>query len=75
MNHARDAFFTGAALALEQHGHIRGRRAVQRNRQLLEPRILADDLGRAAARGELFLEQQILGQGVSNFGSYYMGQP
>ena len=37
-------------------------RALQRDRHLLQPRILADDLRRAAARGELLLEQDVLGR-------------
>ena len=45
---AREQLLAGAALAFDQHGRVGGRRAVQRQRHLLQPRIFADDLRRAA---------------------------
>ena len=56
----REQLFAGAALALEQHRHVGPRGAMERHQQLFEPGILADNLRRPAARGELFLQHQIL---------------
>ena len=60
MQRAREQLLAGPALALEQHGRIGGRRPVQRQRDLLQPRVFSDDLGRAAALGELLFEQEVL---------------
>ena len=58
---AREQLLAGAALAFEQHRRVGAGRALQRDRHLLQLRVLADDLRRAAARGELLFEQDVLG--------------
>jgi hypothetical protein len=57
---AREQLLAGTALALEQHGRIGRRRPLQDRDDLRELRILADDLRRAAADGELLPEEQVL---------------
>ena len=59
---AREQLLAGAALAFDQHGRVGRRRAVQRQRDLLQLRIFADDLRRAAPRGQLLFEQDVLGR-------------
>src|SRR5262249_34015812 len=49
------------ALSLEQHRGVGGGGAVKRDRHVLQLRILADDLGRATAQREFFLEKNVLG--------------
>ena len=57
---ARKQLLAGAALALDQdRGVVGRRRAVQRLRDLLQPRIFADDLGRAAPLGKLLFEEEV----------------
>ena len=58
---AREQLLARAALALEQHRRVGRRRSIQRDRDLFELRIVADDLRRAAASRELLFEDQILG--------------
>ena len=45
---AREELFAGAALTLEKHARVGGRRTVERQGYLLEPRVFADNLRRAA---------------------------
>ena len=58
----REQLLAGAALAFEQHGRVGRRGAVQRQRHLLQLRILADDLRRAAPLRELLLQEDVLGR-------------
>src|SRR5206468_3572104 len=55
----REQLLPRAALALEQDGRIGRRRAMELNRDLLEAWIFADDLRRAATRGELLFQQDV----------------
>ena len=55
----RKQFLARPAFAFEQHRRIGRRRAVERERDLLEFRILADDLGRTTARRQLLLQQHV----------------
>ena len=61
MQRAREELLPGAAFALEQHRRVGRRRAVQRHRHLLQPRVLADDLRGAASGRELLLQENVLG--------------
>ena len=56
---AREQLLAGAALPFEQHRRVGGGGAVQRDRHLLELRVVADDLRRAAALGQLFPQDQV----------------
>ncbi len=58
----RKQFLARAALAFEEHRGVRCRGPMERDRDLLQFRILADDLGRATARRELLLEENVLGR-------------
>src|SRR5262249_13554503 len=58
---AREKLFTGAALALQEHCRVGRRGAMQRDGDLLEPRVLADDLRGAPTRRQLLFEQDVLG--------------
>jgi hypothetical protein len=57
----REQLLAGAALALEQHRRVGGRRAVQRLRHLLQLGVVPDDERRAAALRELVLQDHVLG--------------
>src|SRR5437899_13108375 len=58
---AREELLPGAALALEQNRRVGRRRAVQRHRHLLQPRVLTDDLRGAASGRELLPQENVLG--------------
>ena len=57
----REQLLAGAALAFDEHRRVARRRALQRERDLLQARIFADDLRRAAPLREFLLEQDVLG--------------
>ena len=59
---SRKQLLAGAALAFEQHRRVGRRRAMQRHGDLLQLRIFADDLRRAAALRQLLLQQDVLGR-------------
>ena len=59
---AGEQLLAGAALALEQHGRVGGRGAVQLLQHLAQLGVLADDARRAAALGQLLLQQDVLGE-------------
>ena len=60
---AREQLLARAALAFDQDRRVvGGRRAVQRLRDLLQPRIFTDDLGRAAPLRELLFEEEVFGR-------------
>ena len=54
--------FAGPAFTLEEHGRVGAGRALQLDRHLLQPRILADDLRRPAPGRQLLLEQDVFGR-------------
>jgi hypothetical protein len=56
----RKQLFASPALALEQHRRVGGRRSLQRQRDLLQLRILADDLRRPSAQCQLLLQEDVL---------------
>src|SRR6185436_17184045 len=58
---AREQLLAGAALALEEHRRVGGGGAVQRHRDLLQLRVVADDLRRAAALRQLLAQDQVFG--------------
>ena len=59
---AGEQLLAGAALAFEQHRRVGARRALQRDRHLLQPRVFADDLRRATPCRKLLTQQEILGR-------------
>ena len=62
MESPRKQLLARAALAFEEHGGVRCRGPMERDRDLFQLRVLADDLGRATARRELLLEENVLGR-------------
>jgi hypothetical protein len=59
MERPRKELLAGPALTFEQHGDVGGGGAMQLQRDVLQRRILADDLRRAAALRQFFFKKNI----------------
>jgi hypothetical protein len=65
MKRPRKQLLAGATLAFQQHRRVGGCGAMQGDRDLLQFRILSDDLRRTPSRGQLLLEEDVLGSETS----------